>query len=91
MTKTQGTYLYKPLAATLPKQFYRPRYTVKYHPVGTDLRSTIHWEPNIVTDSTGKATVSFYSADKPSTYSIIIEGTDLNGSVGFKRGKIMVK
>jgi len=91
MTKAQGTYLYKTLAATLPKQFYRPRYTVKDHPVGTDLRSTIHWEPNIITDTAGKATISFYSADKPSTYSIMIEGTDLNGSVGFKRGKVVVK
>lgn len=91
MSHTPGTYLYKPMAATLPKQFYRPRYTIKGAVAATDLRSTIHWEPNIVTDTTGRATVSFYSADKRSTYSIMIEGTDLNGSLGFKRAKLIVK
>jgi hypothetical protein len=90
MRHTPGTYLYKPLAATLPKQFYRPKYNTKSVITGTHLRSTIHWEPNIVTDTAGKATVSFYSADKPATYTITIEGSDLNGSLGFKQKKIQV-
>ncbi len=93
MSATPGTYLYKPLAYTLPKKFYRPRYTVKNSTValGSDLRSTIHWEPHIVTDSTGRAVVSFYSADKPGSYSIIIQGTDLFGQIGASRRKIAVK
>ena len=91
MLTTAGTYLYKPLPATLPKQFYRPRYALKQAPNGTDLRSTIHWEPNMVTDAAGRATVSFYSADKPTGYTIIIEGTDLNGSIGFVRSKINIR
>jgi len=89
---TTGTYLYKPLPFTLPKQFYRPRYTVNNSntAIGTDLRSTIHWEPDIITDKDGKAVVSFYSADKPSTYTIIMEGTDLNGNIGYKRQQIKI-
>ncbi len=47
MKKITGTYLYKPLPVTLPKEFYRPKYTINSKIVGTDLRSTIHWEPNI--------------------------------------------
>jgi hypothetical protein len=84
------TYIYKPVPYTLPKQFYRPRYTPKNQNIamGTDLRSTIHWEPNVVTDSLGRATVSFFSADKPSNYTLIVEGTDLNGNIGYKRQKI---
>jgi hypothetical protein len=88
---TPGMYLYKPLAVSWPKQFYKPKYsvkdTVKHLP---DLRSTIDWDPNIVTDSKGEAKVWFYTADKPTTYTIIIEGTDMNGGLGYKPGKITV-
>jgi len=90
MKVTPGTYLYKPLAFTLPKQFYSPKYTIanKTTAIGTDMRSTIFWEPNIVTDANGKATVSFYSADKAVDYSVIIEGTDMAGGLGFGKKEI---
>jgi hypothetical protein len=91
MKKTPGMYMYKPLPFTLPKQFYRPRYNVKNKPVLPDLRSTIHWEPNIITDTAGKATVSFYSAGKAANYHVIIEGTDLNGQVGQTRKQIQIR
>jgi hypothetical protein len=75
-----------------PKQFYKPKYTVtdtiKHLP---DLRSTIDWEPNITTGINGEATVYFWSADKPSTYTLIIEGADMKGNLGYKRGKIKVE
>jgi hypothetical protein len=91
MRKTLGTYLYKPLAATLPKQFYKPKYSVRSPIVGADLRSTIHWEPDIITDSTGHATISFYAADKPASYTIRINGIDLNGGLGYQQQKIIVR
>ncbi|HTH83002.1 MAG TPA: hypothetical protein VL490_08710 [Mucilaginibacter sp.] len=92
MKITPGTYLYKPLPFTLPKQFYSPKYTVSNHnlAMGTDLRSTIYWQPNIVTDENGKATVSFFAADKLADYTAIIEGTDLSGNLGYKRKKIKI-
>ena len=47
----------------MPKGFYKARmfYAPKYDQQnaaqsGTDLRSTIHWEPNIMTDKDGHAT-----------------------------------
>jgi len=89
---TPGMYLYKPLALSLPKQFYKPKYSVKdttNYP--EDFRSTINWEPNIVTDKNGMATVSFYAADQPSTYTFILNGSDLNGNLGFKTGQISIK
>jgi hypothetical protein len=88
---TPGLYLYKPLPISWSKQFYKPKYavtdTAKRSP---DLRSTINWEPNIITDADGKATVWFYAADKPSTYTITIEGADFNGNLGYKRQKITI-
>jgi hypothetical protein len=89
--RANGIYVYKPLKNTLPKTFYRPRYTVKS--IGgkyADLRSTIHWDPSIVTDKNGEANISFYSADRPSTYTVTLEGTDLNGNIGYQTQKITV-
>jgi hypothetical protein len=92
MQVTPGTYLFKTLPFTLAKQFYSPKYTVKSKAtaVGTDLRSTIFWDANVVTDKDGLATVSFYSADKAADYSVILEGTNMNGQLGYKKYKISV-
>ncbi len=90
--KIPGTYIYRPLAFTLPMPFYSPKYTARNNtaPMGTDVRSTIQWAPNIITDAAGKAKVSFYSADKPGDYTLTIEGIDLNGEPGYQRQKIKV-
>ncbi len=83
---TPGTYLYKPLPFSLPKQFYTPRYAVKNKDITVkDYRSTIYWQPNLVTDNRGNATVSFYSADIKGSYTVTIEGTDWNGYFGSKK------
>jgi hypothetical protein len=45
-----------------------------------DFRSTIYWNPNIVTDpKTGTAEVSFYAADIPGGYRIVAEGITATG------------
>lgn len=89
--KANGIYVYKPLKSTLPKEFYRPRYTAA-NPTSKygDLRSTIHWEPAVVTNKSGETRVSFFAADKPATYTITMEGGDLNGKVGYQTQKITV-
>lgn len=90
MKQTPGTYLYKPLAFSLPRKFYSSRYADK-DTTGIDSRSTIHWEPNIVTDEKGEATISFYSADQPTTYTVTIEGSDMNGRMGSLRKPAYIK
>jgi len=90
MPFTPGTYLYKPLAVSWPKQFYKPKYTIKDTTNLTDLRSTVDWEPNISTDKNGEATVWFYAAGTASSYSIILEGVDGNGLLGYKRQKLLI-
>jgi hypothetical protein len=89
--RANGIYIYKPLAIAEYKQFYKPLYPVKGAPrTYADLRSTIHWEPNIVTDKNGMSTVGFYAADKPSHYTIILEGSDMKGKVGYKIGQVTI-
>ncbi|MCO5949153.1 hypothetical protein [Mucilaginibacter flavidus] len=91
MPYTPGTYLYKPMPFSLPKQFYQPKYTVKNKDTAAkDLRSTIAWYPNIITDKDGKASVSFHSSDRAGTYTLILEGTDINGNLGSYRRKIIL-
>lgn len=88
--RATGIYVYKPMLITMPKQFYRPRYTAGKTFQYADLRSTIHWDPAVVTDKEGRAKVSFYAADKPTTYTIILQGSDLNGKLGYQTGKVTI-
>lgn len=88
---TPGVYLYKPLSFTLPAEFYSPKYAVKTKAVVPDIRSTIYWRPNIVTGKDGRAQVSFYATDKPGTYNIVLEGSDMQGGIESLRTKLVVK
>lgn len=46
-----------------------------------DYRSTIYWNPNVSTDEGNLARISFYAADLPGQYRIIIEGITHDGTV----------
>jgi hypothetical protein len=91
MKRTHGSYLYRPMPVTWPKQFYKPKYTAKSSNPLADLRPTVYWEPNIITDTAGKATVGFYAKGKPGGYHIILQGGDLNGHVGTETISLKVK
>lgn len=46
----------------------------------TDYRSTIYWNPEVVTEAkTGATTLSFFAADLPGRYRIVAEGVTQNG------------
>ncbi|MDB5013313.1 MAG: TonB-dependent receptor, partial [Daejeonella sp.] len=65
------------------REFYSPNYgSPKEQPILKDLRTTIYWNPNIITDSLGKATVEFYNADGTGNYRAIIEGLNADGKLG---------
>lgn len=83
-----GTIAYRPIPYNLPRAFYRPKYTAKSTP--EEDRATLHWEPNLITDAEGKANLSFYAADKPATYTVTIEGSNMNGDFGSQTGTIIV-
>jgi hypothetical protein len=89
LDNTPGVYLYKPLLLATPEAFYKPRYNLQeaigHQPAP---HSTINWDPEIVTDANGKAVTNYYGTEGNETY--IIEGTDGNGNLGFKIGKIKV-
>ncbi|TFF36512.1 hypothetical protein [Mucilaginibacter psychrotolerans] len=64
------------------REFYAPRYDVVNNHVRPDLRSTIHWIPEITTDKNGDASFDFFNADGTGKYQIIIEGINNEGVAG---------
>jgi hypothetical protein len=70
-----------------PAEFYSPRYDTQEKRSGgaSDLRSTIYWKPDVLADENGKASVEFYTADTPTSYSVVIEGVCPDGTLIYKR------
>lgn len=70
----------------IAKQFASPDYINSAEPPKdsprTDFRSTLYWNGNIVTDRTGKTTVSFYASDEITSFRIITEGIAVDGMPG---------
>ena len=81
-----------PLGYQLPIEFYSPKYDTqeRINDPKPDLRTTIYWKPNVLTDDEGNATLDFYTADDPATYSVIIEGVGEDGRLIHYRGNSVV-
>jgi hypothetical protein len=57
------------------RSFYKPIHGGGgYDSQKPDLRNTIHWAPEVKTDSGGQATISFYNADPKSNIRITVQG-----------------
>ena len=87
-----GIISYNPKGLYKGREFYSPDYAdPKINTKMADLRTTIYWNPNIVSDSTGKASVEFFNGDGIGKYKAIVEGVDINGKIGRKIYKYTVK
>jgi hypothetical protein len=75
------------------KEFYQPNYDNPATAGNSlpDSRNTLDWEPDIITDSKGEATISFFCSDVPSFYSGNVEGLDNGGSLGATQFEFRVK
>lgn len=65
------------------REFYQPNYdqiTEDY--VLPDFRNTLLWEPSVVTNAKGEATLSFYCSDIYTEFSGRIEGVNSDGLLG---------
>ncbi|MEJ0032502.1 MAG: carboxypeptidase-like regulatory domain-containing protein [Bacteroidota bacterium] len=68
------------LGYSIAKEFTSPDYSE--HTNGddrADYRSTIYWNPLLVSDGKEPLVVSFYAADIPTTYRIVVEGVTADG------------
>ncbi len=72
----------KPMGYAKTREFYVPKYNVlKPNPTINDLRTTVYWNPKIITDATGKASFEFFNADGKGNYRAILEGIDADGNL----------
>ena len=79
-----------PLGYQKPAAFYSPRYDVNQAGPddGTDLRSTVYWNPNVIIED-GISQFSFFATDIPGTsYTITVEGLTDQGEIIAKSAKI---
>jgi outer membrane receptor protein involved in Fe transport len=65
------------------RAFYSPKYiATKTSAQAPDLRNTIYWNPNLVTDKDGKVSFQYFNNDTRGTYRVVVEGIDDNGNLG---------
>ena len=78
-----GIITYTPLGYSDSVEFYHPVYDTpeKKDAQRADLRSTIYWNPTLLLNAEGKATLEYYTPDSTAPEDIIIEGVDKNGKV----------
>ena len=72
-----------PLGYQKTAHFYVPNYEVDsvLKSPHSDLRTTIYWNPELVPDSTGTVHVQFYTADKETGCSVVMEGITEAGEI----------
>ncbi|MCE7991991.1 MAG: hypothetical protein HEP71_08425 [Roseivirga sp.] len=65
----------------IARDFYVPAYDQPLN-FSPDHRKTIFWEPHIITDENGLATISYFNTDYPGEVIVSIEGLSFNGKPG---------
>ena len=73
MAVTKGFYQHSP--------FYSPDYEKEDRQL-SDTRNVLYWNPLIITDQNGEATIQFYTSDIKAAFIGRVAGVSLNGAVG---------
>ena len=87
-----GVSVQKRVGYYVTREFFAPKYNVAIPDhVRPDFRSTLHWQPNVRTVATGKASVTYWNTDAKATIKIVVEGVSTQGRVGVIQHKYAVK
>ncbi|MES2417928.1 MAG: TonB-dependent receptor plug domain-containing protein [Bacteroidota bacterium] len=82
-TYAPGIITYSPKGYPILRQFYSPKYDSKPDPK-PDLRTTVYWNPHLVSNKEGKANINLFNTDQSGTYRVVIEGIDAMGNLARK-------
>ena len=64
-----------------PKEFIGPDYEDTTADLSRpDYRTTIYWNPDLKTEGDGETSVTFFAADLPGKYRIVVEGVTVDGT-----------
>lgn len=68
----------------LKRTFYSPVYKTEQQAASRipDFRNLLYWSPEVQTDTSGKATVEFYTSDMKGKYVAVLQGIDDAGYAG---------
>jgi hypothetical protein len=87
-----GVSIQKRAGYYVAREFFAPKYDVAIPDhIRPDFRSTLHWQPNVRTDATGKASITYWNTDANAKISIIAQGVSKSGRVGAGKGEYGVK
>jgi hypothetical protein len=64
-----------------PEAFYQPDYSERRPAEPTDYRRTLYWNPNVVTDESGRFTATFYNNSKDTRISVTAAGVTPDGKL----------
>ena len=64
------------------RQFYAPTYGNAGNRRQPDFRTTLYWNPNVITDASGRATMTFYNSDDLAAWRVTAEGISMKGQPG---------
>jgi TonB-dependent SusC/RagA subfamily outer membrane receptor len=78
----RGKLTFEMLGYHRPREFYSPKYGTEFDDLITDDRTGLYWNPNVRTDSTGKAMIRFYTSEVSSSFYVVAEGLTLEGKPG---------
>jgi len=73
-----------PLSLELPRKFYVPKFGLDPS-AAVGLPATILWNPNILTDMSGNASISFPAEGLNGDFNVDVQGADMHGNVGSKQ------
>jgi TonB-dependent SusC/RagA subfamily outer membrane receptor len=81
--RAPGMIAYSPKGFHKVREFYSPKYDIKQDDK-PDYRPTVFWEPHLVSDASGKATLKYFNTDQTGTFRIVVEGIDGEGNLARK-------
>ena len=79
-----GIVTISPKGLSVSREFYSPKYDSGIRSAKFDLRTTIYWNPQVVSDKEGNAKFEYFNADEPGTYRVVVEGIDIVGHLARK-------
>ena len=89
-TYAPGIITYNPKGYAISRSFYSPRYDTKPDSK-PDLRTTVYWNPSIISDEKGSFKLDYFNTDEPGLYRVLIEGIDFMGNLARKTFTYQVK
>lgn len=82
MLPKKNIVTFSPMGYSKERQFYNPKYLPNAIINSNDLRTTIYWNPKLITDENGTVNFEFFNADGKGTYRAVVEGFDKDGNIG---------